>query len=241
MPWPSSKFPTDCLRVRAERAPPLQPRHFLRRDKWMKTRLSAAAISPQTRRRTASEKHTQHYAKVKLSAQVRGLLLVGPVRRSHEQRAGHRLGLMLSLQLQQNPAVPLRSLQQTLRAAWATASLQLRELLRSPHAAGSCRGAALSPGPHRAPPAGRSPAAIMRPRHVCARHGAGRAQGAGLGQGAGQRGPGDGSRAHWRAGVTRRAAGRERGRAPPRAGGGRPRARGPLVGGSRAAVEALRR
>lgn len=97
-------------------------------------------------------------------------------------------------------------------------------------------GAAPSP-----PPAGRSPAAIMRPRHVCARHGAGRAQGAGLGQGAGQRGPGDGSRAHWRAGVTRRAAGRERGAAPPRAGGGRPRARGPLVGGSRAAVEALRR
>lgn len=152
MPWPSSKFPTDCLRVRAERAPPLQPRHFLRRDKWMKTRLSAAAISPQTRRHTASEKHTQHYAKVKLSAQVRGLALVGPVRRSHEQRAGPRLGLMLSLQLQQNPAVPLRSLQETLRAAWATASLQLRELLRSPHAEGSCRGAALSLGPHRAPP-----------------------------------------------------------------------------------------
>lgn len=130
-------------------------------------------------RHTASEKHTQHYAKVKLSAQVRGLALVGPVRRSHEQRAGPRLGLMLSLQLQQNPAVPLRSLQETLRAAWATASLQLRELLRSPHAEGSCRGAALSPGPHRAPPRRaqprrhHAPKARVRPARGGARPGGG--------------------------------------------------------------------
>lgn len=101
MSWPFSKLSRDCLRVRSECTPSLQPRHFLRRDKWMKTRRKAGVISPQTRRHTALEKHTQHCIKVKIRAQLRGFKLIGPVKHNQAFTKSWSpfLGLMLSVKL----------------------------------------------------------------------------------------------------------------------------------------------